>query len=185
MALTLQVLVAGLAAGGVYGIVAAGHSVVFRLTGVVNLAFGDLIGLGVFTTLLIAAGTGPVTQATAHGPRFLGALAVGLAVCVGAGALSYALAFQPVARGGAAGSPAPPGRSSRRRWSSRPRSAGRRATGCCCRRSPSRWGPARRCPGRALSSASSGFRSAPRAQSACWSRSTRGVLRPRSSRCSV
>ena len=95
MALTLQVLVAGLAAGGVYGIVAAGHSLVFRLTGVVNLAFGDLIGLGVFTTLLIAAGTGPVTQTTAHGSRFLVALVVGLAVCIGAGALSYALAFQP------------------------------------------------------------------------------------------
>ena len=59
MAVALQVLVAGLAAGGVYGLVAAGHSLVYRLTGVVNLAFGDLIGLGVFTTLLVAAGTGP------------------------------------------------------------------------------------------------------------------------------
>ena len=56
MALTLQVLVAGLAAGGVYGLVAAGHSLVFRLTGIVNLAFGDLIGLGVFTTLLSPPG---------------------------------------------------------------------------------------------------------------------------------
>jgi branched-chain amino acid transport system permease protein len=95
MTLALQVLVAGLAAGGVYGIVAVGHSLIYRLTGIVNLAFGDLIGLGVFTTLLVAAGTGPVSQATAHGPRFLLALGVGLAVCVGAGALSYVLVVQP------------------------------------------------------------------------------------------
>ena len=59
---TLQVVVTGLAAGGVYGLVAIGFSLVFRLTGTIYLAFGDLIGLGVFTTLLVAAGTGPVTQ---------------------------------------------------------------------------------------------------------------------------
>ena len=46
MDLALQVVVTGLAAGGVYGLVAIGHTLVFRLTGTVYLALGDLIGLG-------------------------------------------------------------------------------------------------------------------------------------------
>ena len=62
MDLALQIVVSGLAAGGVYGLVAIGYSLVFRLTGTVYLALGDLIGLGVFTTLFVAAGTGPITQ---------------------------------------------------------------------------------------------------------------------------
>ena len=104
MSLTLQVLVTGLAAGGVYGLVAVGQSLIYRLTGVVHFAFGELVGLGVFTTLLVVAGTGPVTQATADGPRFLLALVVGVAVCVVAGTGSYLFAVQPyLARGSTIG----------------------------------------------------------------------------------
>ncbi len=104
MSLTLQVLVTGLAAGGVYGLVAVGQSLVYRLTGIVHFAYGDLVGLGVFTTLLVAAGTGPVTQATANGPRFALALVVGLAVCIAAGIGSYLFAVQPyLARGSTIG----------------------------------------------------------------------------------
>ena len=44
---------------------------VYRLTGIVNFAFGDLVGLGIFATLLVLAGTTPVTQSGAHEPRFL------------------------------------------------------------------------------------------------------------------
>ncbi len=95
MSLALQVLVTGLAAGGVYGLVAVGHSVIYRLTGIVHLAYGDLVGLGVFGTLLVAAGTGPVTQATADTGRFVVALIVGLAVCIAAGIGSYLFAVQP------------------------------------------------------------------------------------------
>jgi branched-chain amino acid transport system permease protein len=104
VSLTLQVIVTGLAAGGVYGLLAVGHSLVYRLTGIVHLAYGDLVGLGVFTTLLVAAGTGPVTQQTANGPRFLLALVVGLAVCIAAGVGSYLFAVQPyLARGSTIG----------------------------------------------------------------------------------
>jgi branched-chain amino acid transport system permease protein len=95
VSLALQVLVTGLAAGGVYGLVAVGHSVIYRLTGIVHLAYGDLVGLGVFATLLVAAGTGPVTQKTAETGRFVIALAVGLAICIGAGVGSYLFAVQP------------------------------------------------------------------------------------------
>jgi branched-chain amino acid transport system permease protein len=104
VSLTLQVLVTGLAAGGVYGLIAVGHSLVYRLTGIVHLAYGDLVALGVFATLLVAAGTGPVTQESAGGGRFLLALVVGLVVCVAAGSGSYLYAVQPyVARGSTIG----------------------------------------------------------------------------------
>jgi len=37
-----------LSAGGVYGLIAIGHSLIYRLTGIVHFALGDLIGLGAF-----------------------------------------------------------------------------------------------------------------------------------------
>jgi branched-chain amino acid transport system permease protein len=93
--LILQVVVSGLAAGGIYGLVAIGHSLVYRLTGTVYLALGDLIGLGVFTTLLVAAGTGPVTQTNVATGRYLLAVLVGVVVCVVVGAGGYLLVVQP------------------------------------------------------------------------------------------
>lgn len=104
MSLAFQVLVTGAAAGGIYGLVAAGHALIYRLTGVVNFAFGDLVGLGVFATLLVAAGTGPVSQTSLGGGRFALALAVGLLICVGASVGSYLYAVEPyVARGSTIG----------------------------------------------------------------------------------
>jgi branched-chain amino acid transport system permease protein len=95
MTITLQVLVSGLAAGGVYGLFAAGYSLIYRLTGIVHFAFGDLVGLGVFTTLLVLAGTSPVSQSGATEPRFVLALLVGLVLCVGAGIATYVGIVQP------------------------------------------------------------------------------------------
>jgi branched-chain amino acid transport system permease protein len=95
VSLALQVLVTGLAAGGVYGLVAIGHFLIYRLTGIVHFAFGDLVGLGVFTTLLVAAGTAPLGRAGVDNGRFALALLVGVAVCAVAGALSYTLAVEP------------------------------------------------------------------------------------------
>lgn len=95
MSLVLQVLVSGLAAGAVYGLVAIAHVLVYRLTGIVYFAFGDLIGLGVFAALLVAAGTGPVTQTNVGGARFLLALTVGMGVCVAASAAGYWIAVLP------------------------------------------------------------------------------------------
>ena len=104
MAVALQILASGLAAGSVYGLVAVGHSLVFRLTGVVHFAFGELIALGVFVTLLVAAGSGPVSQTSVGGPRFLLALAIGLVVTAAASAGAYFLAIEPYrARGSVIG----------------------------------------------------------------------------------
>jgi branched-subunit amino acid ABC-type transport system permease component len=104
MALVLQVLASGFAAGAVYGIVAVGYSLVFQLTGVVHFAFGELIALGVFVTLLVAAGSGPVSQTSVGGARFLLALVVGLLVTAAASASAYFLAIEPYrARGSTIG----------------------------------------------------------------------------------
>jgi branched-chain amino acid transport system permease protein len=95
MAVALQILATGFAAGAVYGLVAVGHSLVFRLTGVVHFAFGELIALGVFVTLLVAAGSGPVSQTSVGGARFLVALLVGVVITAAASAGSYFLAIEP------------------------------------------------------------------------------------------
>ncbi|HVU79390.1 MAG TPA: hypothetical protein VHC67_17585 [Gaiellaceae bacterium] len=104
MAVALQIMASGFAAGAVYGLVAVGHSLVFRLTGVVHFAFGELIALGVFATLFVAAGSGPVSQTSVGGGRFLVALLVGLVVTAAASAGSYFLAIEPYrARGSTIG----------------------------------------------------------------------------------
>src|SRR4029453_12743883 len=73
---------------------------IHRLTGIVNFAFGDLVGLGIFATLLVLAGTTPVSQGGAHEPKFIFALIVGLAVCVLAGIATYVGLVQPYLRRG-------------------------------------------------------------------------------------
>ena len=104
MAVALQILASGFAAGAVYGLVAVGYSLVFRLTGVVHFAFGELIALGVFVTLFVAAGSGPVSQTSVGGGRFLVALVVGLLVTAAVSAGAYFLAIEPYrARGSVIG----------------------------------------------------------------------------------
>lgn len=104
MSLALQVLVSGLAAGAVYGLLAIGYVLVYRLTGIVYFAFGDLVGLAVFAALLVAAGTGPVSQTNVGALRYLAALVVGALVCIVASAAGYWLAVHPhLARGSVAG----------------------------------------------------------------------------------
>ena len=104
MAVALQILATGFAAGAVYGLVAVGQSLVFRLTGVVHFAFAELIALGVFVTLFVAAGSGPVSQTSVGGARFLLALVVGMLATAAASAGSYYLAIEPYrARGSVIG----------------------------------------------------------------------------------
>lgn len=95
MSLVVQVIVTGLAAGGVYGLFAVGHSLIYRLTGIVYFAFGDLVAFAVFATLLVAAGTSPVSQTSIAPGRFLIAIVVGLVACVGVGAATYVLFIEP------------------------------------------------------------------------------------------
>src|SRR4029453_8099387 len=80
---------------GIYGVFAVGYSLVYRLTGVVYFAFGDLVSFAVFATLLGAAGTAPGRQTSLAPGRFLLALLVGLLLCVGVGAATYILFIEP------------------------------------------------------------------------------------------
>src|SRR3954469_6594431 len=83
MSLSLQIILTGLAAGSVYGLLAVAHTLVYQLTGIVQFALGDLVGLGVFAALLVTAGRGAVTQASASSWRFAVALVAGVAVTAG------------------------------------------------------------------------------------------------------
>jgi branched-chain amino acid transport system permease protein len=95
VSVVVQVIVTGLAAGGVYGLFAVGHSLIYRLTGIVYFAFGDLVAFAVFVTLLVAAGTGPVSQTSLAPGRFLLGLVVGVLLCIGVGAATYVLFIEP------------------------------------------------------------------------------------------
>jgi len=92
----VQVLLTGLAAGAVYGLVAVGLSLAYRLTGVVHFALGELASLGLFVTLAAASGTGPVTRSDLGAATILPAAALGLAVAVAAGGLVYVAIVRPL-----------------------------------------------------------------------------------------
>jgi branched-chain amino acid transport system permease protein len=94
VSLALQIVVSGLAAGTVYGIVACGHALVHQLTGVINFAFGDLIALGVFIALLALGGTGAVTADAPPG-RLTVAVVVGVLAAAAGGLLTYVFAVEP------------------------------------------------------------------------------------------
>jgi branched-chain amino acid transport system permease protein len=100
VSLSLQIVLSGLAAGSVYGLLAIGHTLVYRLTGIVHFALGDLVGLGVFAALLITAGRGPVTQASASSWRFAVALLVGVLVTAAVSAGSHDAFVRPYLRRG-------------------------------------------------------------------------------------
>jgi branched-chain amino acid transport system permease protein len=100
VSLSLQVLLSGLAAGGIYGLLAVGHTLVYRLTGIVHFAFGDLVGLAMFVALLVVAGRGSLFAAHVGAGRFLLALAVGVLVCAVASAVTYLAAIAPHAASG-------------------------------------------------------------------------------------
>jgi branched-chain amino acid transport system permease protein len=88
-------VVTGIAAGAVYGLVGICQTLIYRTTGIVNFAFGDLLGLAIFATLLLAVGTGPVTETTAASGRFAAAAVVGVAACAIASAFGYVAFVQP------------------------------------------------------------------------------------------
>jgi branched-chain amino acid transport system permease protein len=98
VALTLQVILTGLAAGAVYGLIAIGYALIYRLTGVVHFAIGELVSLAVFASLFFAAGTGPVTRTNIGTGRLALSVVGGLAVAVASGVLVYLVAVRPFVR---------------------------------------------------------------------------------------
>ena len=54
-AVALQTLIAGLATGAAYGLIALGFTLVHRLTAVIAFAHGDIVVGAVFVAVLVAA----------------------------------------------------------------------------------------------------------------------------------
>jgi branched-chain amino acid transport system permease protein len=96
--LIVQVVVTGLAAGAVYGLLGVGTSLAYRLTGIVPFALGDLVGLAVLTALAVEGGAGPVTATSVPAWRSVLGIAAALAVAVVTGLLLYLLAVRPFLR---------------------------------------------------------------------------------------
>jgi branched-subunit amino acid ABC-type transport system permease component len=92
--LIVQVLITGLSVGAVYGLFAICIAVIYRLTGVIHLALGELAGACVFVTLWVTYGRGAVAGTTGRVPFALGGAAA-LAITVGLGAVIYLLAIRP------------------------------------------------------------------------------------------
>lgn len=95
----LQAVLSGLAQGSVYGLVALGFTLVYRLTRVLSFAHGDLITGALFLALLVTVGRTPVVTAPsllAGATQTLAALAFGAALSV----LLYVAAIRPFLGGG-------------------------------------------------------------------------------------
>jgi branched-subunit amino acid ABC-type transport system permease component len=90
----LQAVATGLAQGAVYGLVALGFTLCYRLVRVLNFGHGDLIVGATFVAVLVTVGTTPVL--VAPGPlTSVAQVAVALAVGGGLGALLYLVAVRP------------------------------------------------------------------------------------------
>jgi branched-chain amino acid transport system permease protein len=99
--LVLQVVVTGVAAGATYGLVAIGFALVHRLTGVLQLAHGDLVAGAVFLSLFLVAGTSPVTQTNVAWPALLAAAAGVVVASAAVGAFLSVAIVRPFYRRGA------------------------------------------------------------------------------------
>ncbi|MEA2486996.1 MAG: branched-chain amino acid transport system permease protein [Actinomycetota bacterium] len=95
MALLLQIVVTGLAAGAVYGLVAVAISLIYTLTGVIHFALGEMMGAAILVTLYVASGLDIVTRTNVPGVRYALALACGVGVATLLGALSYSVLIRP------------------------------------------------------------------------------------------
>jgi branched-subunit amino acid ABC-type transport system permease component len=90
----LQAVATGLAQGAVYGLVALGFTLCYRLVRVLSFAHGDLIVGATFVSVLATVGTTPVLRAPGLGTA---AAQVVLALVVGGalGAVLYVVAVRP------------------------------------------------------------------------------------------
>jgi branched-subunit amino acid ABC-type transport system permease component len=90
----LQAVVTGLAQGAVYGLVALGFTLCYRLVRVLDFAHGDLIVGATFVSILATVGTTPVLR-TPSVPAAVGQVVVALAVGGLLGAVLYLVAVRP------------------------------------------------------------------------------------------
>jgi branched-chain amino acid transport system permease protein len=99
ISLLIQVIITGISIGAVYGLLAICISVIYRLTGIVHLAIGELAGIAIFTTVGISFGRQAVAGAEPQVPLAIG-LVLALALTAGAGAVVYRVAIAPFVKRG-------------------------------------------------------------------------------------
>jgi branched-chain amino acid transport system permease protein len=93
--LLLQVVVAGLAAGALYGLIGAAYSLVYRMTGVLNFAHGEMVLLAMFAFLLAIAGGAQAAVTAAPTWQLLLALGFAVVVTVAAALALWRFGIQP------------------------------------------------------------------------------------------
>jgi branched-subunit amino acid ABC-type transport system permease component len=93
-AVAVQALVSGLGTGAAYGLIALGFTLVRRLTGVLQLAQGDVAIGGVFVAVLAVIGTTPIAT-TPSTAQSAGLLVLALAAGAALSALVYVAALRP------------------------------------------------------------------------------------------
>lgn len=87
MDLFLQLMVSGIVTGGIYALIATGFVIIYKATGVINFATGELMMLGAFFAY--------TTMEVAHAP-FLVALVVAAAGAAALGALVERIVLRPL-----------------------------------------------------------------------------------------
>ena len=104
-AVAVQALVAGLATGAAYGLIALGFTLVHRLTAVIAFAHGDIVVGAVFVAVLAVVGTTPVAV-DAVAPRVARADRRGRRAGAALSLAVYVLAVRPFRARRAAAAPA-------------------------------------------------------------------------------
>ncbi|HWL37803.1 MAG TPA: branched-chain amino acid ABC transporter permease [Frankiaceae bacterium] len=90
----LQAVATGLAQGAVYGLVALGFTLCYRLVRVLDFAHGDLIVGATFVSVLATVGTTPVLRSPSAGVA-VAQVAVALLIGAALGAVLYLAAVRP------------------------------------------------------------------------------------------
>ncbi len=80
-----QYVLAGIAAGAIYALIAAGFVLIYQVTGMINFAQGEFAMIGAMTASALATGGMPVFEASA----------IAVVAASAAGALCYLLAIRP------------------------------------------------------------------------------------------
>jgi branched-chain amino acid transport system permease protein len=93
-----QQLVNGLVLGAIFALVAVGYSLVYAITGVIQLAYGQILTLGAFALILVAAW---ISKASAVEPALVLVAGVAALACTGAwGGTAQSLVYRPIERHG-------------------------------------------------------------------------------------
>lgn len=100
MGLVVQILFSGLAAGAGYGLLAMAFAFVYRLTGVVHLALGEIASVAVLVGLFAATGPALVGPGAVGLARSIAFVVAGILAGGVVGVFAYLVGVRPLARRG-------------------------------------------------------------------------------------